>query len=261
MDKLKIVTHAGQYHADELMAINLLSIFLGKTPVVMRIKQPNLPQGYLPVDIGGGYLDHHQLDCPTYEDGTRFCAANQVIANYAAEYYQQFGLVNENLKWAVDRLHNDIKPIAQQDNYGPKEFGNTFSFYVSALNDSVDFNTALNIVKPFVVALVNKARKLAELRILNKEIFESPNPIVEIKKPMPLDMYPEPVKYLICRSDRGGFNVTSTDSDNYPVLKIEGCRFLHNTAFLANYDKLENARLCAAASLASALEKLNVRYH
>lgn len=256
MEELKITTHAGQYHADELVAINLISVFLNIKPIVTRVSRDDeILEGELPVDIGKGELDHHQADCPTYSDGTRYCAANRVVEKYAAQYYRKNGLSEKAIKWAVEILQADLKPIAEQDNYGPRNHGNTFSCMVSNLNENFNFSNALRFTKPFVIGLVNKAIKRVQIRLQNEDLFNNPKPIVEMKNPIPIDVYPPEVMFVICKSNRGGFNVTSTDEQTHPIVATEGskgCRFIHHNKFLANFSTLEDARKCAEDSLIKA---------
>ena len=55
------VTHAGVFHADEVLATAILERAFGDIEVLRVIAVPDcLPEGAIVYDIGGGPLDHHQ---------------------------------------------------------------------------------------------------------------------------------------------------------------------------------------------------------
>ena len=57
------VTHAGVFHADEVLATAILERAFGDIEVLRVIAVPDcLPEGAIVYDIGGGPLDHHQQD-------------------------------------------------------------------------------------------------------------------------------------------------------------------------------------------------------
>lgn len=66
--KLKIITHSGKFHADEVFATAVLEILLGKDKVEIIRSRDNsvIDSGDYVVDVGGVYdpktnrFDHHQ---------------------------------------------------------------------------------------------------------------------------------------------------------------------------------------------------------
>lgn len=100
---LKIVTHSGQAHADDLMAIALILIkenYAPKEATILRVnecKVEDYPDANFIVDIGKhydaskGWFDHHQFAVDAPAD----CAFTLVAAHY--------GLGRDQLSW-IERL-------------------------------------------------------------------------------------------------------------------------------------------------------------
>ena len=252
---LNVVTHGGVYHADELCALNLYKLFVGVPclNVVRAATDSQIPDGYLAIDIGLGPLDHHQKEgVPSYDDGTKFCAANRVVQNFGWEYFRSQGLSAELCDWAIGQLQMELKPIAEQDNYGPAKHGNTFSCFCSSLNGTLDFEGALAAVEPFMKALLNKHVKRALLLQEHPEVLSLSGEVADVGYYLPPDLFPAQVRFIVCESLRGGFNVTSQDSERWPVKATKGengCTFVHASRFLAAFESHEQALDCAWNSL------------
>jgi len=74
MDKVKIATHSGFFHADEVFAIAVLKLYFQKQSkdieVVRTRNLETIASCDIAVDVGGGYdpdkdtYDHHQKEKP-----------------------------------------------------------------------------------------------------------------------------------------------------------------------------------------------------
>ena len=250
----RVATHSGIFHADELMALSLYKVFTRQPALdIVRVaRDQDIPEGYLGIDIGSGYLDHHQREgVPTYADGTKYCAANLVVQYYGWHWFRcQFN--KELSDWAVGQLQQELYPIALQDNYGAVKYGNTFSCFVKNLNGTLDFESALKAVEPFAQALIARHLERARMLEAHPEVLSLEGEIADLGFYLPLDLFPSTVRFVVCESPRGGFNVTSRDSDLWPVKAVkgeEGCTFVHATHFLAVFENRAQALACARKSL------------
>ena len=66
---MRLVTHSGPFHADEVFAYALLRVFLGEELELLRTRDPDLiARADIAIDVGGEYdparrrFDHHQRD-------------------------------------------------------------------------------------------------------------------------------------------------------------------------------------------------------
>lgn len=76
--KANAVTHAGKFHADDVLATILVVLLLGKV-FLARVSEvgSNITSRFKPpiiYDIGGGTFDHHQAGAPIRENGVRYAA-------------------------------------------------------------------------------------------------------------------------------------------------------------------------------------------
>lgn len=116
-DRPLCVTHAGVFHADEVLATAILERVFGVVEVVrVRALPPMLPERAIVYDIGGGTFDHHQRGGNGARlDGTCYASAGLIWRTYgrkalsttpAAVFDQVFCAVDERLVEGVDAVDN-----------------------------------------------------------------------------------------------------------------------------------------------------------
>lgn len=253
MEKVHVVaTHAGQYHIDELLAINFLKEFTNWDIEIIRLSNPEqIPRDAIAIDFGFGELDHHQEEnVPCYIDGTKYCAANLVVAKYGLNYMMESGLSKEYAELAINQLQDDLKPIALTDNYGSVKYANTLSSWVACLNGIYNFNEAMAIIQPFVISKLIKIKESFGV-IAKNNLLALRDPIVVTDDKIPMQYYNKEVKFIVGYGGREKYNVVSTNAQDHPVVATigeKGCSFVHSERFLAAFDTLEQAKYCAAVS-------------
>jgi uncharacterized UPF0160 family protein len=91
-DSIKVVTHPGRFHADEVFAVAALEMALGEIEVERTKDEDAIAESDIRVDIGGrhdpsaGYFDHHQRDgAGTRSSGVPFASFGLVWRRYGQE--------------------------------------------------------------------------------------------------------------------------------------------------------------------------------
>lgn len=256
----KIVTHAGCFHADEVLATAfLLSLF--PEAVVERTYTPseedfNNPQTAV-LDIGRRYepelnnFDHHQ--------DAELPASNMLVLGYFGESYA----TDEIIKDVLFRYVSDVdtgKIVEPSTQKVP-----TFNSVIRMLNNvEGGFEIALQVAGAAIVA----AQATAKQKLLSKERW---NALKKVKNNVHQDMRSaepfmltpsatyaitddtqpiigwqelaeeEGINFLVHPNLRGGYSITSRDSSRFPIPSHETQTFLHNAAFTATYPTKESA--------------------
>ena len=113
-----VAVHSGIFHCDDVLCVALANILCGKVNVsrLPREYKGDFSEFTYILDVGMKYdgdrfFDHHQKECPCYEDGRRHCAASlfwsvkgeQICSNFtsdkevAAEMASRFAEILEGI--------------------------------------------------------------------------------------------------------------------------------------------------------------------
>lgn len=255
---IKLVTHAGVFHADDVAATALLQIYLsskGYNYEVIRTFNPK-DEGYtddtpdsIIYDIGGGKFDHHQIDDDHIirEDGLKYSSVGliwQVVGKYFVGKY-------------ADEVYNNLfKHIDDQDN------GNGMNPLSWSIRCFENFNIAVITMKSIITNVIMSYNK----RLKNEEKIEAvinnyynnnfnSNILVtdEYIDGMVTACSLNEIPFWIYPSERGGYCFRTIPANkNNPmgahiidipqeVRNWEGVTFLHSTAFLGSAETKERA--------------------
>ncbi|MBU1730242.1 MYG1 family protein, partial [Patescibacteria group bacterium] len=116
--KIKIVTHSGDFHADDVFAVAVITLFLGDAPyqIIRTHDMEIIKKGDFVVDVGGVFnsaknkFDHHQI--------TNKCARDNGIP-YASFglVWKKFGVKLGGSKYIADAVEKQlVLPIDAVDN-------------------------------------------------------------------------------------------------------------------------------------------------
>lgn len=241
----KIVTHAGTFHADEICAIALINTIF-ESPTIERTFTPSEedlqnPEVFV-LDIGRRYepklnnYDHHQ--------DAELPATNKLI-------FERFfpGMVGDNSISRFIQYISDVDTgvIVENKNTPP-----TISGLVRACNNlpspegqDVNFFNAVVIMQLALKAqfelfkLSKKSKELWEKteRYLGFAIHDSAEFIANWQELAE----EEDVMFLITPNTRGGYQIMSRDSKQFPIPTHERQTFLHNAKFIASYPTIADA--------------------
>ena len=190
--KIIIGTHDGIFHQDEVVAIALLSLFIGSDFEIIRTRNSQLLAScdYV-VDVGGGEFDHHMPGGNgTRIDGVPYASAGLVWKKYATNILSNFTCPNELIECITNRIDtNIIEPVDKIDNgiYATSLF-NFIPLYIPNWNDDFNkvdaqFNQALSIAINILHTAISKEISNAiSDNLMCELIFERTkySPILEI---------------------------------------------------------------------------------
>ena len=172
-------THNGPFHCDDVMAVALISMFLGKPQVHRTRDAATLAGCELVVDVGGefdparGRFDHHQFRSASdrvksrWLTGVSLSSAGMVLEHLAdrgAIPTDVAACLYRDLVAAVDVTDNGDDPLPAEgmpEGMNPP-FGSSESEYLASFEDAVAF--AMEVVRPHLRAAEGEAKALAFLR-------------------------------------------------------------------------------------------------
>lgn len=240
----KIVTHSGTFHADEISAIALLLHLFPGTPVERTYTPTEQDFGdpsVFVLDIGRRYqpelnnYDHHQ-------DASLPAANMLVLRNFLAPQKPRLAeLLEKHFFSYISRV--DVGEIVENPNTPP-----TISGIIRACNnlpEDIAFDTALSIVSQALHAQMATALRRIESETLwlsvkqfgTVAVWDDPRHIAgwhELAEE-------SGVNFLVTPNARGGYQITSRDSKQFPIPADPRQTFRHNSGFLAAYATLQDA--------------------
>lgn len=226
-EKASVITHAGIFHADEVLGTAILSKVLGDITVMRAFRIPeNVGKEVIVFDIGLGELDHHQkCGNGTRENGVPYASAGLIWKKYGPQIVA--GTCNPKLVWSLtDR--DLIQGVDATDN-GAIQITDSqimpmsFSQMISGFNPSWDsdeeaddaFIRAVELAKIVLDnTLENAESKARAQKIVNEAIRRSEGHIMVLDQFVPWQEFifssneekATEIQFVIFPSNRGGFN-------------------------------------------------------
>ena len=234
----KIITHSGNFHADEVFACALIQCVFGEhIPIVrtreLTIDDMNNPNVWI-VDVGNVHnpecslFDHHQ---------DRMLFASNCLVLY---HLHQIDAIEEDLFW---KLHDQFMNISIIDCNGYETFD---GFQVNSLIKSFNsldygFQMAMDVAKTYIKAKMMDCTLAEESRL----IFDNSERVSEgvrmaHKFPLFWKSYKE-CEFFIAPDKDGIWCLHSVDSKEFPILTTGEEKFIHNERFVAGYPSMEKA--------------------
>lgn len=156
--KVKIITHNGGFHSDELFAIALIKKYVTSDITVIRTRDPDDLKKYLydnkvwVIDVGGQHndrlknFDHHQGDFSETWKGTDILFSS---CGLVWNYLKKAGYLNGHSRWVQSEIENKlIKKIDLNDN-GKCRWPQAimFKLFNRDRQDDVQFHKALHLAE------------------------------------------------------------------------------------------------------------------
>lgn len=145
---MKVVTHSGTFHADDVFASVVLRAALGSVDLVRTRDTDVIASADVVFDVGGVYdadarrYDHHMRDLPRREDGTPYSSVGLIWRDYGRKALEAFvpGIEAD----AVEMVWRDIDAgiilsIDQADNGVASTSPGHMSLLIEAFNPTWDF--------------------------------------------------------------------------------------------------------------------------
>ena len=173
-----VITHDGKFHADDIVAIGLLSI-IKKVDVARTRDLREIPENALILDVGGRYdgkryFDHHQGLEQKRNSGSSYASAGLIWKHFYSQILEKFNIISDEEKKIIyKKIDIIIEEVDKIDN------GETIqnSYNLTKMVDSFDVGNDIN--KDFLRAVefvrtILKNQILKEIKKLkNDEIIES----------------------------------------------------------------------------------------
>lgn len=164
---MRIVTHNGLFHADDVVAV---SILLGIYPraYVVRTRVPEvIRDADIAVDVGGGGFDHHQRGGNGARlNGSQYAAAGLVWKTFGHRVLEVWGVSEPHRDIIHQKLDKDfVQPIDDADN-GVVRVEGGFSDLISGLNSLGDggWDAAIQMATSVLRSKVLRQVELIEAR-------------------------------------------------------------------------------------------------
>ena len=251
--RIKIYTHSGVFHADEVFAIALIEVFTKLEIEVYRTRDEQLinnakkENDCMLIDLGSEYdisrklFDHHQSDS--------LPASNVLILNYLFNK----GLIDNNVYPELLGIMQGISDWDINANEVHQRWDYSFvnvSMLISAYNinpknnaqQDIAFGRAINVA----VEYLRNQLRFIETKVKSKKDYESGNKLSD--KVIMFDSYNSFWKqagefpFAVMPNDQG-YMIMSLNSSKWPLpeIKHKDLIFLHNARFIAIFKTKEAA--------------------
>lgn len=156
--KIKIVTHSGGFHSDELFAIALIKKYVSSDITVLRTRDNETLNKYLydnkvwVIDVGGQYndrlknFDHHQVNFSSTWKGTDILFSS---CGLVWNHLKKSGYLHCHSRWVLNEIENKlIKKIDLHDN-GKYRWSQAvmFKLFNREVQDDTQFFKALQLAE------------------------------------------------------------------------------------------------------------------
>ena len=222
-----VVTHAGTFHADEVLATVILSKVMEDITVMRTFKVPeDLSNKTIVYDIGFGKFDHHQKGGNgARENGVPYAAVGLIWKEFGHKLVEDtpnpelvWNLIDRDLIQGVDAIDNGAMPAAD---YPAKSM--SFSQAISDFNPTWDstedpdeaFMKAVKLAEVVFDNIVkNAAAKAKAQKVVDEAIEESKESIMILDTYVPWQEFifaskntkAKEILFVVFPSNRGGYN-------------------------------------------------------
>lgn len=257
MNFKKALTHAGTFHADDVMSTAFLRILNPEINVERTFRVPeDTPEGTLIFDIGGGEFDHHQVNNEIRDNGIPYAAFGKLVRAFGGE----LGLSEESL---ATFQRDVVEPIDSTDNGGsPDPLSRVISAFNPTWDESADatarFWEAEAIAESLLRKEINTLKSIDSAReIVLAAAEKMEDGVVVLEQYAPQDALQEvpEAQFVVYPSARGGWNIQTVPSDENPMVGRTpfpdewlghpdaslGMTFCHPGNFLASAETREQA--------------------
>lgn len=245
----KIITHAGAFHADEVLAVAILRQFGIAAPVERKFQVSSeelADPEVLVLDVAQhfeptlGNFDHHH--------DRNLSATNVLIADWLVGEGEMSAEVRENLQDFLGYVSDVDRGVIPGGGIAASFNGIIRSLNPADLGQSTTaFEGAVNLAQQIIAAQF----AVAERAVADAHIWAGLERMADGKVAVQLDTYQlagwkeiaekEGVEYLVTPNPRGGWQIISRDSIVFNI-PVDGRQsFRHNSGFLAVYSSKEDA--------------------
>lgn len=229
-DKADLITHSGNFHADEVFATVVLSKLIDKENITLcRISAITQNEKGIVYDIGYGEYDHHQPGGNGERlNGVKYAAFGLIWKAFGKEYLKSINATNIDDVWEaidkklvqnLDSIDNGQLKISTQFDFEVITLSNVISMYNSNWDDENEnqdeqFLKALDLANNIFERIVKNAiSKMNAKEKIEMSIKKSKNHILVLDEFMPWKEFllesenGKDILFAVFPSNRGGYNV------------------------------------------------------
>ena len=201
---IKIVTHSGSFHADDVFAIAAFQLLLGKENIeVIRTRDEDIiaSADYV-VDVGGVYdhdskrYDHHQNGAPVRDNGIPYAGFGLMWKHYGEEICGSIGIaayIDEQLCQPIDAGDNGVSLYDLNDfKVKPFELYNLIGLFSPpwSSDESKDeqFFKAVDWARTVLARMIEKGEAAEKQHDLIKGVYESADDRRSLEFDVPVSM-------------------------------------------------------------------------
>lgn len=288
LEEAKYVTHAGNFHADDVFATAFLEKKF-KNITLIRLKSYNDDETKLAYDIGFGKFDHHQSDYNKKRDnGIHYCSFGLLWQEYGLSYLKEENIPypEETFKVFDYLLVNSIDAIDNGEfdlktDYNIYSIPNLIALFRPKFDEEVNINDCfLEAVKfasyIFDLVLKESVSKVKSIKIVEKNISKISNRTLILEENISYEFalfflkLNELVDFVITPHERGGYGIHTVpifyrsytpkvplkkewgglkDNALQAISGIPSAKFCHKNLFLATTETLDDALLMISKTL------------
>lgn len=229
-DKADLITHSGNFHADEVFATVVLSKLIDKENITLcRTSAITQNEKGIVYDIGYGKYDHHQPGGNGERlNGVKYAAFGLIWKSFGKDYLKSINATNIDDVWEaidkkivqnVDSIDNGQLKISTQFDFEVITLSNVISMYNSNWDDENEnqdeqFLKAVELANNIFERIVKNAiSKMNAKEKIEMAIKESKNHILVLDEFMPWKEFllesenGKDILFAVFPSNRGGYNV------------------------------------------------------
>ncbi len=268
------ITHAGNFHADDVFATAFLEKLYDNITVI-RLKEYKSDGTKLAYDIGDGPFDHHTLNKKARKNGTHYCSFGLLWQSLGKKYLEKINVpdIDTTFKVFDYLLVNSIDAIdngefAIESSYNIYQIDDLIALFRPHEEEDEDecFKEAVNFASLiFDKVLKDALTKADAIKIIKAKIPTIKNKVLILDKFVPFDFacfyLNLDVNFVVYPSNRGcyaaktisthykgftpkvSFNKSWAGLRDDALAKISGvktARFCHPNLFLVTADTLED---------------------
>ena len=273
---MKVATHNGTFHADEVVAIAIIEALYGPVHLIRTRNPQKFESCDLVIDVGSKYdgtkfFDHHQADFTlTYPNGNPYASAGLVWKHFGPSLitntapYGNIDEIVESVAAIIQSIDNidtgTIRPT--EDTYHFSQFISSFN-HLDVNNDEmqiIKFRLAVEIVHSWLLSIITKAKQdsydkayvISQLQGSNEYLFLDRyvnwQPVVASYN----QTATTPIRRVVFPSTDSWRVQAVTDKDYFPsnwrastnfkeVSGLSSAIFCHKAGFIAGFAELSDA--------------------
>lgn len=296
LNAAKFVTHAGNFHADDVFSTIFLEKLFGNITVI-RLKEYIDDGTKLAYDIGCGKFDHHQKDLKVRDNGIHYCGFGLLWQEYGLEYLKRLDIENYEVTFnvfdyllvnGIDAIDNGEFTITSDFNVYPA--ASLIELFRPKYEEDKDedecFLEACNFAKIIFDLILKEAiSKVSIIEKLKTKISDIKEGILVLDEFIPYEYalfylkIDKLVDFVVYPSNRGGYAAHTIPTiykgftpkipfksewgglRNEELQKASGvgtARFCHRALFLATADTLSDAIKLITISQKDYQDKLSI---